>query len=219
MMLNANFTWSHNLDYVDSAISNNYSEGTYWTTRFESKDYKGPASYDIPVRLAVTYMAKEPWKTHNRAADAVVAGWTLSGTGMVSSGFALNPVLTTDNENTGAYPWDEYPNLVGNPKLAHPTAHEWFNTAAFAVPPMYTRGNCGRNIIRGSKFKGVDVALTKQWPFKEKDYVEFRLNVFNLFNQTQLAYPDTYITDSTFGRIDYDLNAARYAQFSMKVHF
>jgi hypothetical protein len=46
-------------------------------------------------------------------------------------------------------PWWNYawPNLVGNPHPANPTAQEWFNPAAFEVP-SFSYGNLGRNVLR-----------------------------------------------------------------------
>ena len=56
-----------------------------------------------------------------------------------------------------------YPNVVGNPGVAHPTINEWFNTAAFAEPAPFTFGNSGRNILRGPDLRDVDVSFGKNF--------------------------------------------------------
>jgi len=43
------------------------------------------------------------------------------------------------------------------------TADRWFNLSAFRVPPAFTFGNCGRNVLRGPGFVNVDVLLGREF--------------------------------------------------------
>ena len=63
------------------------------------------------------------------------------------------------------------------------------NPAAFAAPKPGTFGNLERNALRGSKFFQQDFIVAKKFIITEKVNVEFRTEVFNLFNVTNFANP------------------------------
>lgn len=64
-----------------------------------------------------------------------------------------------------------------------------FNPAAFAIPKPGTFGNLPRNFLRGPKFRQIDLILNRRFPFKETRSLEFRTEVFNIFNLTNFAAP------------------------------
>jgi hypothetical protein len=64
-----------------------------------------------------------------------------------------------------------------------------FNPAAFAVPQPGTFGNLPRNYLRGPKFRQIDLILARKFPFAETRNVEFRTEIFNIFNLTNFAAP------------------------------
>lgn len=56
------------------------------------------------------------------------------------------------------------------------------------VPPAQgTFGTMSRNDLRGQGFSVVDISLMKNWIFKERYLAQFRVEVYNLLNQTQYA--------------------------------
>jgi len=70
------------------------------------------------------------------------------------------------------------------------------------TPPAYgTVGNAGRNIFRGQPYRNVDLSIAKDWKFKERFGAQFRAEIFNLFNRTDLANPVEFKTgtDPTAG--------------------
>jgi len=63
------------------------------------------------------------------------------------------------------------------------------------TPPAYgTQGNARRNIFRGQPFYNVDLSIAKDWKFKERFGAQFRAEIFNLFNRTDLALPVPFKT-------------------------
>ena len=48
------------------------------------------------------------------------------------------------------------------------TPEQWFNTAAFLVPPAYTFGNVGRNTLYGPGMQTLDVALVRQFAITDR---------------------------------------------------
>ena len=64
----------------------------------------------------------------------------------------------------------------------------YMSGSSVIVPPAQgTFGTMGRNIFRGRGFNTVDISLMKGWTFKERYLAQFRLEVYNLLNNTQFA--------------------------------
>ena len=64
------------------------------------------------------------------------------------------------------------------------------NGKSFIIPPAPgTFGNMGRNILRDTGLRTVDFSVFKNFTFKERYGVQFRVEVFNLFNHPLFANP------------------------------
>ena len=63
------------------------------------------------------------------------------------------------------------------------------NPAAFAIPKAGTFGNLVRNELHGPGFTQFDMILAKKFAITETVNVEFRTELFNLFNVTNFANP------------------------------
>lgn len=88
------------------------------------------------------------------------------------------------------------PNLISgvNPYLNND--RNFINPAAFAVPTPGTFGNFRRNELSGPNFKQFDTIVAKRFRFTETMNVEFRTEIFNIFNQTNFANPSTTLNNS-----------------------
>jgi len=71
------------------------------------------------------------------------------------------------------------------------------NPAAFAIPKPGTFGNLVRNQLHGPRFVQQDMILAKKFAIAESVNVEFRAEVFNIFNITNFANPPAQLP-STF---------------------
>ena len=97
-------------------------------------------------------------------------------------------------------------NVVGDPTsgVNHSLTNgyiQWLNPAAFALPTPGSYGNEKRNQFYGPKFASVDFSVFKNTPITEKISSQFRVEMFNLFNRTNLPNPGTTFTSGSFGRI------------------
>lgn len=166
--------------------------------------------YELPMGHGRKYLSNM-----NRAANALLGGWELSGIYSFTSGAPLTfdvPGATLGNG------YDTRPNLVGNLSVPHPSAALWFSPAALAAPALYTYGNSGMNIMDGPAMHNLDTALMKNFFFAEARYVQFRWEMFNSLNEVNLGGPNTSIGQSTTGQI-FSAGAARVMQFGLKVIF
>ena len=102
--------------------------------------------------------------------------------------------------------------------------NQWFNTGCFTVPSAYTLGNEGRNDarVRGPGIANFNFALFKRTRINERFNLEFRSEVFNLFNRVQFAPPNRTLTTSstsTFGQITSQLNDPRLIQLALRLRY
>jgi len=138
------------------------------------------------------------------------------------------------------------PIALGHPNRAA-MVNEFFNTNAFVSPTctftpqpfnaqVIEQENCtpdgipynllgqygqsGRNILSGPGFANTDFAALKDFPFggTERYRVQFRAELFNVFNQVNFQNPDTTQTDFTFGQI-LSANPGRVVQFALKFYW
>jgi hypothetical protein len=63
------------------------------------------------------------------------------------------------------------------------------NPAAFATPAPGTFGNVPRNALRGPNFHQFDLVFSKKFKFSEQMNLEFRTEIFNVFNHTNFDIP------------------------------
>jgi hypothetical protein len=63
------------------------------------------------------------------------------------------------------------------------------NPGAFTAPAPGTFGDVPRNALRGPNFKQADLILTRRFKFSETKSLEFRTEIFNIFNFTNFDIP------------------------------
>ncbi|HKM80228.1 MAG TPA: hypothetical protein VJY15_04640, partial [Candidatus Acidoferrum sp.] len=97
--------------------------------------------------------------------------------------------------------------------------HQYFNPAAFAVNAPGTFGNSPKNLMRGPADDDLDLAVSKNFPFKERYRLQFRWEMFNATNTPFFSTPDSNVTDSTFGQITSLQGSPRIMQFALKFYF
>jgi hypothetical protein len=70
------------------------------------------------------------------------------------------------------------------------------NPAAFAAPAPGTFGNLPRNALRGPNFWQADLIVNKRIPLPEGVKLEFRTEVFNVFNRTNFVNPSATLNSA-----------------------
>ena len=63
------------------------------------------------------------------------------------------------------------------------------NPAAFTTPAPGTFGDVSRNFLRGPNFQQFDLILNKKFKFSERTNLEFRTEIFNIFNRANFDVP------------------------------
>jgi hypothetical protein len=102
---------------------------------------------------------------------------------------------------------------------SHPTIAQWFNVNCFAKPMTGELGNANRAPLYGPRFVNTDFSAIKNFVLTERVRLEFRAEIFNLFNHTQLGQPAADLNSSGFGAITSTVNNPRLVQFALKLNF
>ncbi len=72
----------------------------------------------------------------------------------------------------------------------------YLNPAAFATPAPGTYGNLPRNFLKGPAFHQFDLTLQKRFGITERANIEFRTEIYNLFNRANFANPPAVLPNS-----------------------
>jgi hypothetical protein len=154
-------------------------------------------------------------------ADKLVSGWGLNGVSTFQSGFPLG--LTTNTNLTNSFGGGSRPNVVYGcdssiSGSAQSRLNQWFNTSCFTAPPAFTFGNESRldPTLRGHGINNWDFALFKTTPITERLGLQFRTEVFNLFNRVQFGVPNL-VGNPSFGVINSQANNPRLIQFALRL--
>lgn len=90
------------------------------------------------------------------------------------------------------------------------SALNFLSFAAFSDRFRNRFGNVGRNTFVGANYRNVDFSLFKNNKFGESKNVQFRAEIFNLFNHPNLALPEQLISDGAdlFGKVRFTPDVA-----------
>lgn len=161
---------------------------------------RGRSSYDVRHSLNVSFDWEVPkLRTDNRLLSAVANGWAMDGIVTARSGNPLNvyvsyKLATTGNANvrpdvvTGQPLWVKDSTKFGGKKLNSAA----FDTTFLTDGSGRLQGNEQRNSIPGWNFAEVEYTLRREFTLGKFGNLQYRCDVFNLFNQTNYAPPSTY---------------------------
>ena len=94
----------------------------------------------------------------------------------------------------------------------------WFDTSAYALPPIYTYGNAAPYSATADGRQYFDLAFQKDWRFHERHNVQFRGEFYDLPNHVNFNNPNATFTSSSFGKVT-SATAARQIQFGLRYAF
>jgi hypothetical protein len=182
------YTWAHGLDDMTQY------RGTLPQDNFNLKGDYGSMDYDTRHNFTAALNYSLPNASRLRP---LLNGWELSSLVSLHTGQPFTVFSSSDTTGTGE--GEQRANLIGDPfaGVSHSvqTAADgtksamWLNQAAFADPAPGTLGNSGRNAFYGPGYASVDFSVVKNTKITERIGTQFRIEMFNLFNRTNLAPP------------------------------
>jgi len=202
------YTWSKSLDTNSTQAA---SGGTTANSNFPENSYdraaeKGRSDFDFEQRFSLAYVYDLPfgnkvWKLQNSKANYLIDGWELAGIAMMQSGAPYTP--TVDGNPSNNVDGNDRPNVVPGVSYypASKTINQWTNPAAFSYPAPYTFGNAGRNILTGPGLADWDFSLIRNFKIRESLNLQFRAEMFNIFNSANFTLPNADWSSTGFGVI------------------
>jgi hypothetical protein len=214
------YTWSKALSEDDGWF------GVEWQT--VQDPYHPSASYglagtNLPNVFSANGLYQIPvgpgkqFSTGNKVLDYIVGNWQLNNIFTWRDGQDFTATDSNDRANIGG--GGQRADQIGDPHLSHRNAAEWFNTAAFALPPLYTFGNAGRNTLRAQRYITLDTSIIRAFPFWREGVFEFRAEAFNIFNHPVFGIPNNDVFSPSFGTVTGTADNPRQMQFSGKIVF
>jgi Carboxypeptidase regulatory-like domain/TonB dependent receptor len=184
--------------------------------------FVGSAIWDIPFGTGKRFGASLPkWLQYS------VGNWETSYILVLQSGFFLDPSCSGCPDTSYARVWGR-PDLVGNPTLSNPSASQWFNPSAFAVPAYGTLGDSAPGVIVGPGLANLNFGLFKYFPIHEKVRLKMSMTATNFFNHPNLGRPNTDISSinaglitglSTTGAVNNSGNGMRSIMLGARIDF
>ncbi|HET6144755.1 MAG TPA: carboxypeptidase regulatory-like domain-containing protein [Candidatus Acidoferrales bacterium] len=227
------YTWSKALDDGDSLNATAAANAPALVQNpLNVRGDWGPATYDVRNAAVMNVSYELPFGSGRQILNSsawendVVEGWTLNSIVTIQSGFPFTPQLSFNPSNDGDSKNPVRPNW--NPSFAGPVilggTTQWFNPAAFVVPPSGTFGNVGRNVLTGPGLGTWDFSVLKDIHLFERMNLQFRAEIFNLLNRTNLNTPNMIVFTSAAGApspvagtFTQTSTTSRQVQFSLKL--
>lgn len=206
----------------------------YWQNVYDPAAEWAPCYYDATHVLTAYAVYDLPFgrgrqfgSNMNKAADAVVGGWTVSPILSLHTGFPL-ALYNNTGDPTGTFSGGIRPNCNGTNTVFGRRDYTaagggggflWFD------PSNYTNntsgfGNCAPQLshLRGPGYYDWDISLQKNFQLTERFRLQFRSDFLNAFNRVNLAVPNTTVDQATTGVINAS-QPARNIQFALKLYY
>jgi hypothetical protein len=194
----ASYTFSHSIDIASTdALDYSNTPGGVANPNMDRGNsdfdvrhsFTGALTYDLPAfRL--------------QRARAILGGWSVDTFVMARSAVPVNLIgATSFVANTY---FQSRPDVVpGMPFYLYGAQYpggKVFNPAAFNAATAGKQGNLGRNVLRGFSAWQADFALVRQFHPTDRIGLQFRAEMFNLFNHPNFGSPDNTLSNHLFGQ-------------------
>ena len=185
LVMQFSYTYSHCIDGAYTYGGLGFNNGTSAITNpYDWAADRGNCSFDLRHVISANVVYILPFK-----GNRWIEGWQLSGIQSFHTGvpFSLNEGDQADLQNNFD---SERPNYVAGCNVyANQTPTNWFNESCFSPSPYGSIGNLGRNNLVGPGYVDTDFGLMKSTRIKENLSLQFRAELFNIFNHPNFAPP------------------------------
>ena len=224
-------------------FSSSIDDGSTFEETLNPYNYRASRALSIfnsKQRFVFSYDWELPVARRQGVVGKLVNDWSVSGIVQFQSGFPIRLDTSDDTELIDSFFFlgTEAPSLVAPFQKLNPKTNGgfWFSPCDFATaatpapagcpagaaPPPLGSFNNGtqRTICCGPGLDDWDFSVHKKIPISETKYVQFRAEIFNLFNHTNYANPDGHFSDgpTEFGKIT-QAGDPRLVQFALKFFY
>jgi hypothetical protein len=197
---------------------------------YNLKAERSVALYDVPHRAVISFIYDLPFGRGKRflsgttaKGERIFGGWGVNGITTFQSGNPLSMTMAVNTSNSQG--GGQRPNSTGTSAKLEGAAQDrltrWFNTSAFTPTPAFQFGNLARSLtdVRSHGIANYNFTIFKNTTITERVGLQFRTEIFNLFNRVQFSYPGTQLGNPQFGVVSGQYNDPRLIQFALKLLF
>jgi hypothetical protein len=153
------YTWSHAID-ESSDLFDLAGARALPQNSFDRRAERGDANFDVRHRFVYSFIYDLPGSQNN----LLLGGWQVSSIGTFQTGQPYSVYVPFDANQDG-------------------------NLTDRVEPNGTLAGEAGRNLFRAPGIASVDISLNKYFRFSENQSLEFRTEVFNVFNRSNFGVP------------------------------
>lgn len=200
------YTYSKCLSTGDAVVSSlSGNAPTLYSNPYDWKADYSVCGYNVTQALRLNGLITLPFQ-----GNRLVEGWQISGILAASSGlpFSVSDGVDQSNQINGVprpnYAPNNpaatinnisYPACNNSPILGGPAMY--YNPNCFSQEPFGTLGNFSREGLYGPSLVNLDVGLMKSTKIRENMNLQFRAELFNILNHTNLSLPYATIFTGT----------------------
>ncbi len=220
------YTWAHSIDNVPNAFGGAANGPIPQDIRYRNVD-RGSSGFDIRHRFTHSMNYELPvgknkkFNITNKVLDTIAGGWQGNMIFTRQTGLPYTPTLNSAVSNAGG----SRPNLLRSPTFTSGDRAMYFDTsfntsdATWGVPAIYNYGNAGRNILYGPGRTNWDASVFKNFALTERVKLQFRTELFNMFNTPQFGLPNAAIGSASAGSITSLSGNNRQVQMALRLSF
>jgi len=208
LQFDASYTWSKSLDYNSFSSGGIVAQDSY-----DLAGSRGLSDFDARHRFVISAIYELPFR-----GNRLVEGWQFAVIVQSQSGNPVN--IVTTNSTVNGVAGTLRPDVSGPISiLGHVDA--WFDTSVFT--PVARFGNLGRNVVIGPTFNNTDFSITKNTKIGDTLRLQFRTELFDIFNHANFGQPGNVVGSPFFGRITNtrfptgESGSSRQIQFALRV--
>jgi Carboxypeptidase regulatory-like domain/TonB-dependent Receptor Plug Domain len=180
----ASYNWSHSIDNAsnDSAV---------WVPeqRLDPRNERGASDFDVRHAFSAA-LSYDIFSESQSRKNFLLRDWSVDGIYSARSATPVNVITGTTIFGVSSALRPDL--LLGVPLyLDDPLVGggRRINRAAFVTPAAGRQGSLGRNALRGFPMWQMDLALRRQFNLSERVNLQFRAELFNIFNHPNFGDP------------------------------
>jgi hypothetical protein len=223
------FQWNYTLSKI-LTDSDSYFTGTGAQDQYNRRAEKSIGQFDQTHALKLNTLFELPFGAGRRwlrdgVASHIIGGWRL---GIIQAYVSGTPIAVTRNNPLPIFNAQTRPTITGYDNWRAPIAGEKFdpavdrflNIASFPAQPN-AFGNATRfnPKVRSFPIFMENISIAKTFRIKEDFRLDFRWEVFNLFNRTVFSTGNTSLNNPVFGVVNSQVNDPRQMQIGLKIYW
>lgn len=215
LVFQTQYTWSHTIDQISDPFS---GRGFFALPQDTTQFFSERASANFDSRHRVTFLAnwQSPWHS-----SRLLRNWSFAAIGEMNSGqpYTVNTSLDRNQDGNLTDRLDSVDGLLLNADSAQGIRLASGTSPEDLIADRLQNGRVGRNTFLADGLSNIDFAVSRSFSLSEERSLSFRLEAFNLLDQTSFGIPVRILESPGFGRSFDTQSTPRTFRLAVKFSF